>query len=223
MRRGGWGPGYDEGWGIDVDGSGNAYVAGVTTSSEDTFPDGDGFGTVLGPDVTYNGNADAFVAKVDPTGSSLSYCGYIGGDSSDSGLDIAVDTGGKAYVTGHTRSSESSFPVVTGPDLSYNGAGGALRGDAFVALPGGFGTLEELSEVITLKQLLYVSGPIVLVNVNGYYDRFLDHLEYMYETGFAYDVYRALYHIAATPQEALAYIETYKGDGDLPQKWEPPT
>ncbi len=97
------------------------------------------------------------------------------------------------------------------------------RGDAFVALPGGFGTLEELSEVITLKQLLYVSGPIVLVNVNGYYDRFLDHLEYMYETGFAYDVYRTLYHIAATPQEALAYIETYKGDGDLPKKWEPPT
>jgi len=97
------------------------------------------------------------------------------------------------------------------------------RADAFVALPGGFGTLEELCEVITLKQLLYVSGPIVIVNVAGYYDRFLDHLEYMYETGFAYAVYRALYCTVSTPQEALAYIESYSGDADLPEKWKPPS
>jgi len=122
------GDGYDQGNGIAVDATGAAYVIGRTFSSEATFP------VVGGPDLTFNGgNYDAFVAKVTPDGTALSYAGYIGGDSDDYGSGIAVDATGAAYVTGLTSSSQATFPVVGGPDLTYNGSSNVYSGDAFVA------------------------------------------------------------------------------------------
>ena len=116
--------GYDVEWGygIAVDAVGNAYVTGDTTSSEATFP------VTGGPDLTHNGSWDGFVAKVRADGTGLVYCGYIGGSSYDYAKDIAVDAAGNAYVTGYTYSSEATFPVVQGPDLTYNGGS-----DVFVA------------------------------------------------------------------------------------------
>ncbi len=110
------------GYGIAVDAVGNAYVTGHTTSSEATFP------VTGGPDLTHNGSWDGFVAKVRADGTGLVYAGYIGGSSYDYAKDIAVDAAGNAYVTGYTYSSEATFPVVQGPDLTYNGGS-----DAFVA------------------------------------------------------------------------------------------
>jgi hypothetical protein len=115
------GSGSDTGQGIAVDGSGNAYITGYTDSTQTTFPE------TIGPDLTYNGGQDAFVAKVNASGASLAYCGYIGGADSEAGLSIAVDTSGSAYVTGNTRSTEATFPVAVGPDLTQNG-----EVDAFV-------------------------------------------------------------------------------------------
>ncbi len=57
------------------------------------------------------------------------YAGYIGGDNRDGGSGIAVDKKGNAYVTGYTASTEATFPVKGGPDLTFNG--GSV--DAFVA------------------------------------------------------------------------------------------
>jgi hypothetical protein len=119
------GNGGDEGYGIAVDASGNAYVAGDTGSSQGTFP------VTVGPDLRSNGYYDAFVAKVRADGTGLVYAGYIGGADEDVGSDIAVDAAGNAYVTGFTLSSEVTFPVSAGPDLTYNGGGN--MGDAFVA------------------------------------------------------------------------------------------
>ena len=119
------GVGSDSGNGIAVDATGAAYVTGFTNSSEATFP------VVGGPDLTFNGTSDAFVVKVAPDGTALTYAGYIGGDDTDYGLGIAVDATGAAYVTGYTESSEATFPVVGGPDLTYNGS--VYYGDAFVA------------------------------------------------------------------------------------------
>jgi hypothetical protein len=113
---------FDYGEGIAVDGSGNAYVTGWTLSSGASFP------VLLGPDLSHNGNEDAFVAKVRAGGVTLDYCGYIGGSESDHGRDIAVDHAGNAYVCGHTFSDEASFPVVGGPITYYLG-----NEDAFVA------------------------------------------------------------------------------------------
>ncbi|MBM3305353.1 MAG: hypothetical protein FJY79_05340 [Candidatus Aminicenantes bacterium] len=113
----------DFGQGIAVDKDGNAYVAGFAGSAGDTFP------VVAGPDLVFNLGGDAFVAKVDASGTSLVYCGYIGGEASESAMAIAVDASGNAYVTGYTYSTEVSFPVLIGPDLSFN----AGLVDAFVA------------------------------------------------------------------------------------------
>ncbi len=108
------GSGQDNAYGIAVSGAGEACVAGFTRSSEATFPES------IGPDLTHNGGDDAFVAKVNASGSALVYCGYIGGSGTDYGLDIAVDGAGNAYVVGETMTSDGSFPVLVGPDLTYN-------------------------------------------------------------------------------------------------------
>ena len=68
------------------------------------------------------------MAKLQPDGKAILYCGYIGGSGWDVGSRITVDDLGHAYVTGETFSDETTAPVVQGPDLTYNG-----RGDAFVA------------------------------------------------------------------------------------------
>ncbi|MCX6028588.1 MAG: SBBP repeat-containing protein [Chloroflexi bacterium] len=117
------GGGDDYGYGIAVDAAGNAYVTGDTASTEATFPE------TVGPDVTHNDGEDAFVAKVNASGSALVYAGYIGGSADDRGFGIAVDSAGNAYVTGDTNSTQATFPVTVGPDLTYNGG----PWDAFVA------------------------------------------------------------------------------------------
>ncbi len=124
---GGFGPDFGES--IAVDGSGNAYLAGYTESDQTTFPE------TAGPDLTYNGQVDAFVAKVNASGAALTYCGYIGGSSADSLYGIAVDSSGNAYVGGFTSSDETSFPETVGPDLTYN-----FQIDAFVAKVNASGT-----------------------------------------------------------------------------------
>ncbi len=124
------GTGYDAGTGIAVDAAGDAFVSGSTTSTEATFP------VIGGPDLTFNGSYDAFVAEVNPAGSGLVYAGYIGGAAFDSANDITLDTAGNAYVAGGTNSTEATFPVMVGPDLTYNESGrrpGSGGDDAFVA------------------------------------------------------------------------------------------
>ncbi len=116
------GAGSDVANGVAVDSGGNAYIAGQTTSNQVTFP------ATQGPQITYNGGSDAFVARLNAFGTDLTYCGYIGGNQDDEGHAIAVDSGGAAYVAGGTSSAEDSFPVKVGPDLTVNGPR-----DAFVA------------------------------------------------------------------------------------------
>src|SRR5438552_2046982 len=110
------GMGTDAGRAIAVDPSGNAYVTGETLSSN--FP------TIAGAfDSSFNGGGvfgDAFVTKVNPTGSGLVYSTYLGGIGDDQGLGIAVDGSGNAYVTGRTSSTD--FPVTRGAfQTSYGG------------------------------------------------------------------------------------------------------
>ncbi|MFV0522665.1 MAG: TIGR00730 family Rossman fold protein [Mangrovibacterium sp.] len=83
------------------------------------------------------------------------------------------------------------------------------RSDAFIALAGGFGTLEEILEVITLKQLDYHNKPIVFINTNGFYDDLFRQFEKSYEENFAKPVYQTLYHIAGNAHEAMEHILNY--------------
>jgi hypothetical protein len=120
----------DRGYGIAVDGGGNAYVTGRTLSLD--FP------TTSGAfDTSPGGGYDAFVVKLDPNGSSLSYGTFIGGSGSDDGEGIAVDGGGNAYVTGETSSSDfpttyGAFDTTCGTDGNCNFDGFYYYSDAFV-------------------------------------------------------------------------------------------
>lgn len=85
------------------------------------------------------------------------------------------------------------------------------RADAFAVLPGGFGTLEEFMEVLTLKQLGYHNKPIALVNTDGFYDPLLSLFDHFFTEEFASSRYRSLYFVADEPADALEYIEKYRG------------
>lgn len=80
--------------------------------------------------------------------------------------------------------------------------------DAIVALPGGCGTLEELLEAITWKQLGLYLNPIVLLNVNGYFDPLLQMLRHAMDENFMRAQHGDIWQVAATPQEAVELIHT---------------
>jgi uncharacterized protein (TIGR00730 family) len=82
------------------------------------------------------------------------------------------------------------------------------RADAFLVLPGGFGTLEEFLEVLTLRQLGYHNKPIALVSTDGFYDPLLALFDHFYEARFAHEQSRTLYHIAADPTAALDHLDS---------------
>jgi hypothetical protein len=90
--------------------------------------------------------------------------------------------------------------------------------DSFIALAGGFGTLEEILEVITLKQLGYHHKAIVFINTNGFYDDLFRQFEKSYEEKFAKESYRKLYFIAKNATEAMDYILNYKPEETV-NKW----
>ncbi len=81
--------------------------------------------------------------------------------------------------------------------------------DAFIALPGGFGTLEEIFEVLTLKQLHYHNKPIVFININNFFGKLFDLFEHIYSEGFADVKCKKLYYISSDAEEAVSYIDSY--------------
>ena len=81
---------------------------------------------------------------------------------------------------------------------------------AFIALPGGFGTLEEIIEVITAKQLGYHNKPVVFINNNNFYQSLFDQFEKQYSENFTKNAYRDYYYIANDYIEAMDYISNYK-------------
>ncbi len=84
------------------------------------------------------------------------------------------------------------------------------RSDAFISLPGGFGTLEETMEILTLKQLNFHTKPIVLLNTNGFYDKLFDLFERIYSDSFTRESYREYYYSTSNPDEAMTYIDNYQ-------------
>ena len=80
--------------------------------------------------------------------------------------------------------------------------------DAVIALPGGCGTLEELLEIITWKQLGLYLNPIVILNTNGFFDPLLDMLTRAIDENFMRRQHGEIWHVATTPEEAVELIYT---------------
>jgi hypothetical protein len=112
------GNGADEPRGLAIDANGNAYVSGVTRSTN--FP------IVGGVQNTLRGEADAFVLKISTTGGGVLFSTYLGGGGLDEGTGISIDTARNVYVSGATRSTD--FPTAAAYQNALNG-----NTDAFVA------------------------------------------------------------------------------------------
>ena len=85
----------------------------------------------------------------------------------------------------------------------------AHTADAVVALPGGMGTLEELAEILTWKQLGLTRHPVILLNTDHYYDPLLTFFEKMISERFMRDDSRRMWLVADTPEEVIALLQNY--------------
>jgi hypothetical protein len=92
------------------------------------------------------------------------------------------------------------------------------RADAVVALPGGIGTLEEMTEALTLKQLGLFKGPVVILNTLNFYKSFIDFLEHMVTGKFLRYEHKGMWEIAGTPKEVLIALSNDKGWIDDPRR-----
>ena len=125
--------------------------------------------------------------------------------------DAALDAGGRVegvILDTFSRVAHASLHhLEVVDDMRARKAGLAHRGNAFVALPGGFGTLEELSEILVERQLDFHRKPLVLVSDDGFWQPLLLQFERMIEDELLRPEYRALWHAAPDARTTFALLE----------------
>ena len=155
---GGAGNGFDGAFGIALDSAGNAHITGVTLSTD--FPTASPIQAISGGGT----NGDAFVAKLNAAGTALIYSTYLGGNGDEFGQEIAADSAGNAYVTGST--SSGNFPTANALDATLAGTSDAFvtklnaTGSAFVysTYLGGTGDDSGNGIVLDSSANAYVAG-----------------------------------------------------------------
>lgn len=110
----------------------------------------------------------------------------------------------------HNVAFDLADELIVTQDLRERKAVMEARADGFIALPGGFGTLEEVLEILTLKQLQFHSKPVVFLNTSGFYDHLVQFFERLQQENFTRPDNFTLYHIAPDAAAALDYIERYE-------------
>ncbi|GAA0793343.1 TIGR00730 family Rossman fold protein [Marinobacterium sediminicola] len=130
--------------------------------------------------------------------------------------DAVLDAGGRAHgvIPEYLQSKELAHDSLTAlevvPDMHARKARMAELADAFVALPGGIGTLEELFEVWTWGQLGHHAKPVVLYNVNGFYDPLLAFVERMQDEAFLKPEHVEMLQVVDTPETLLKVLQAYQ-------------
>ncbi|MGC9353865.1 MAG: TIGR00730 family Rossman fold protein [Mariniphaga sp.] len=114
--------------------------------------------------------------------------------------------------------SINSHEVISTKDMQERKAKMREISDAFIALPGGFGTLEEILEVLTLRQLSYHHKPVIFINTNQFFRHLFHQFELSFTEKFAKEIYRELYFSAENAEMAMEYIADYKPI-ELDSKW----
>lgn len=112
-------------------------------------------------------------------------------------MDVFSDYCDEFYVTPCMRTRKAKMDAMS---------------DAVIALAGGFGTLEELSEMIVQKQLGYNNKPIVIINTNGFYDNLLKFFDDIISQKFANKNAKGLYYAAKNPNDAILYLKNYNSE-----------
>jgi len=113
---------------------------------------------------------------------------------------------------------DRSDEVVETGDLQERRMTMVKGSDVFIALPGGFGTLEEVAENLTMRQLGLHQRPLSLVNVDGFWNGFLAYLDQLEEGRFIHPEHRRLVHVADSPKASLDYLDRY-APAVVPDKW----
>ena len=136
--------------------------------------------------------------------------------------DAVIENGGKitgvipafmqAEGWGHNGVSET---IVTA-DMSERKRKMFEMSDAVIALPGGVGTLEELTEAITLKQLSLFDGQIIILNTCGFYNSLLDFIDNMIDSNFLRKEHKGIWKVVNTPGEVM---DALKDDGKGNEEW----
>ena len=126
--------------------------------------------------------------------------------------DAALDAGGKVtgvipqFMVDNGWCREKLTNLIVTPDMHTRKEKIVSLADATIALPAGVGTLEELMEIITWKQLGLYADPIVILNTRGYFNPLKEMLERAVEEKFMREIHRNLWSIADTPRQAADLI-----------------
>lgn len=125
--------------------------------------------------------------------------------------DACLEAGGKAigiipqFMIEHHWEHKGMTELIITPDMHRRKEKMAEMSDACIALPGGVGTLEELLEIITWKQLGLYLKPIVILNTDGYYDALLQQLHKAIDESFMREMHADIWRTASTPEEAIEF------------------
>lgn len=166
-----------------------------------------------------NGTDPAFLAEARALGSALAAAGlglvYGGarvglmGAVADAALEAGTEVHG--VLPQVLRDREIAHPSLTHLEfvatMHQRKARMAELSDAFLVLPGGYGTLEEILEAVTWAQLRIHAKPCVLINVSGYWDGLLAFLDTAVSAGFLKPHNRALLRVASTSADAVALVQ----------------
>jgi uncharacterized protein (TIGR00730 family) len=162
--------------------------------------------------------ADVFFDAAGELGRALAHGGhtlvYGGGDIGLMGCLARAnhDAGGKIigvipqFMVDKELAYEPADELIITEDMRERKSIMDQRADAFIALPGGFGTLEELIEIVTLRQLRVHDKPIALINTAGFYDSLIAVFEQYITLAFAKERHRSAYHLAADVAAAMKHI-----------------
>jgi cytokinin riboside 5'-monophosphate phosphoribohydrolase len=177
-----------------------------------------------------NAIADVYVNEAIDLARLIGQSGYclINGGSNVGLMDVVTREAGKngAKTIGvipeklrdYNLASIHAHEIIVSGDMMERKFKMRELSDSFIALAGGFGTLEEILEVITLKQLGYHDKAVVFINTNGFYDDLFRQFEKSYEEKFAKENYRKLYFVAKNAGEAIQYLLSYKPE-PVVEKW----
>lgn len=186
-----------------------------------------------GPVAVYCGSSAGvdpkFAAAAAELGSALAGAGrtlvYGGGDVGLMGIvaDAAMDAGGKVIgvIPEHLVRHELAHHRVTSLEVTDSmherKARMAELATGFVALPGGFGTFEEVLEILTWTQLGLNRHPVILLDVAGFYQRLFDFFDHAVESGLLKERHRAAALRASSVAEAIELLE--RDHGEVAPKW----
>jgi hypothetical protein len=111
------------------------------------------------------------------------------------------------YLRREEIAYEAADELIVTMDMRERKAVMEARADAFLSLPGGFGTLDEILEILTLKQLRQHAKPVVFLNTENFFGPLLDLFEHLYTHQFAKTESRQIYHVAPRPEEVFAHLK----------------